>query len=280
MPGALAMFAQVLLLCWLRAITHYQYAFGGTMLAAAQTLYAQGGVLRFYQGVLPALVQAPLCRFGDTAANAGALALLARTAAPLAFKTALASAAAACWRAALTPLDTVKMVVEVYGWAPGAALLRRRVRAEGLSTLYAGAAGAAAAACAAHWPWFLTYNALSARFCGPGRSRPLCRQAGVGFCASIASDVAANPLRVLKATVQTAPAALSYRAALAAILAAPGGGVAALLTRGLGAKLCVNALQGVVFSVLWRMAQDALAARHTRALPPPRDADVEAQKTH
>jgi hypothetical protein len=30
------MFLQVLLLCWLRAIVHYQYAKGGTMLQAAR----------------------------------------------------------------------------------------------------------------------------------------------------------------------------------------------------------------------------------------------------
>jgi hypothetical protein len=270
-PGAAAMALQVLLLCWLRAITHYQYAKGGSMLHAARTLWAQGGVPRFYQGLLPALVQAPLCRFGDTAANAGALALLARTRAPLPLKTAAASAAASAWRAAITPLDTVKVVIEVEGLGPGAALLRRRVAAAGLRTLYAGAAGSAASAAAAHWPWFLTHNALQPRWCSPapGRSRAaaLWRQAAAGFAASLVSDVVANPLRVLKAAVQTAEGELGYGGALAQVLAQ--GGVAALLTRGLGAKLCVNALQGVVFSVLWRACQDALAARRA-AWPPTR----------
>ncbi len=35
-----------------------------------------GGVRRFYRGVGPALIQGPMSRFGDTAANAGTLALL------------------------------------------------------------------------------------------------------------------------------------------------------------------------------------------------------------
>ena len=30
-----------------------------------------GGIPRFYRGLLPALVQGPLSRFGDTAANTG-----------------------------------------------------------------------------------------------------------------------------------------------------------------------------------------------------------------
>lgn len=41
-----------------------------------RTLYADGGIPRFYRGVLPALVQGPLSRFGDTASNTGMLTLL------------------------------------------------------------------------------------------------------------------------------------------------------------------------------------------------------------
>jgi hypothetical protein len=40
------------------------------------TLSQDGGILRFYRGVGPALIQGPMSRFGDTAANAGTLALL------------------------------------------------------------------------------------------------------------------------------------------------------------------------------------------------------------
>lgn len=51
----------------------------------------QGGVPRFYHGVGPALLQAPLTRFFDTAANAGLLAVMEDTPAaaglPLAVKT-------------------------------------------------------------------------------------------------------------------------------------------------------------------------------------------------
>lgn len=35
-----------------------------------------GGIRRFYRGVGPALIQGPMSRFGDTAANAGTLAML------------------------------------------------------------------------------------------------------------------------------------------------------------------------------------------------------------
>merc|ERR1711988_797836 len=74
--GAIAMVAQVGSLMWLRTTMNYQYRYGTTTSQAIRTLYKDGGVFRFYRGVGPALIQAPLSRFGDTAANAGMLVLL------------------------------------------------------------------------------------------------------------------------------------------------------------------------------------------------------------
>merc|ERR1712205_146166 len=81
LAGAGAMVVQVSTLMWMRTTMNYQYRHGGTTMQALKTIYKDGGggvkgVLRFYKGFLPALVQGPLSRFGDTAANAGALALL------------------------------------------------------------------------------------------------------------------------------------------------------------------------------------------------------------
>ena len=68
-----------------------------------------GGIPRFYRGVLPALVQSPLSRFGDTASNVGVLALLnsypQTKDISIAAQTALASCAAAAWRLFLMPID-------------------------------------------------------------------------------------------------------------------------------------------------------------------------------
>lgn len=63
------------------------------------------------------LLQGPLCRFGDTAANAGMLSVLAEyestRALPLGVQTAAASAAAATWRMLLLPLDAAKTMMQV-----------------------------------------------------------------------------------------------------------------------------------------------------------------------
>ena len=62
--GAAAMGANVACLMWLRTTVNYQYRNGTSFPVALKTLYADGGIPRFYRGVLPALVQGPLSRFG------------------------------------------------------------------------------------------------------------------------------------------------------------------------------------------------------------------------
>ena len=79
-PGALAMVIQVLALMWMRTTINYQHSKGLSTRQALAALYAEGGLARFYRGLWAALLQAPLSRFGDTAANTGVLAVFAVTA--------------------------------------------------------------------------------------------------------------------------------------------------------------------------------------------------------
>ena len=57
----------------MRTTVNFQYRYGMSTIEALKHLYAEGGILRFYRGVGPALIQGPLSRFGDTASNAGRL---------------------------------------------------------------------------------------------------------------------------------------------------------------------------------------------------------------
>ena len=79
----------------------------------SRTLYKEGGILRFYRGIGPALFQGPLSRFGDTAANAGVLAYLAPHDLPVAVKTGAASTTAGLWRIMIMPIDTLKTTMQV-----------------------------------------------------------------------------------------------------------------------------------------------------------------------
>ena len=126
------MVLQVLSLMPLRTIMNYQYRYGTTMTQATKTLYADGGWTRYYQGLTAALIQGPVSRFGDTAANVGILALLKGNKymrnLPALAQTIFASLAAAAFRMILTPIDTVKTTMQTDGKA-GLAILRSRVRA-------------------------------------------------------------------------------------------------------------------------------------------------------
>ena len=131
--GAAAAVAQVSTLMWLRTTMNYQYANGGTLEDALETLYKEGGVGRLYQGFPFAVVQGPLSRFGDTAANAFVLALLEGVDMDLALKTVLCSVAAGLWRIVIMPIDTVKTTIQVVGAEKGGEQLKERLATQGVS---------------------------------------------------------------------------------------------------------------------------------------------------
>ena len=110
--GSSAMVFQVCSLMWLRTTMNYQYRYGKTTKEAISILYKEGGVKRFYRGLTPALLQGPLSRFGDTAANTGVITLLNSYPETkdlnIGIKSSFASFAAALWRINLMPIDTIK----------------------------------------------------------------------------------------------------------------------------------------------------------------------------
>ena len=168
LAGAGAMVVQVSTLMWMRTTMNYQYRHGGTTMQALKTIYKDGGggvkgVLRFYKGFLPALVQGPLSRFGDTAANAGALALLdsydSTKNLPVGVKTLTASASAAIFRMFLMPVDCLKTTLQVEG-KNGIPMLATKIKTNGIGVLWYGAVASASATFVGHYPWFYTNNML------------------------------------------------------------------------------------------------------------------------
>ena len=104
-------------LMWIRTAINYQYRYGTSTTEAFKTLYKDGGIPRFYRGLIPALIQGPISRFGDTAANTGTLAALdafeATENLSVGVKTVAASVAAALFRIGLMPVDTFKTTMLV-----------------------------------------------------------------------------------------------------------------------------------------------------------------------
>ena len=77
--GASAMAIQVVTLMWMRTTMNYQFKNGGGFVDTVKKLYAEGGVPRFYRGLMPALIIGPISRFGDTASNLFALTIFERS---------------------------------------------------------------------------------------------------------------------------------------------------------------------------------------------------------
>lgn len=256
--GAVAMGANVACLMWMRTTVNYQYRNGVTFPVALKTLYADGGIPRFYRGVLPALFQGPLSRFGDTAANTGVLTLLnsidSTKDMAVGVKTVAASASAALFRIFLMPIDTVKTTMQVTGQFSNVV---KKVKTSGPLVLYHGSLASASATFVGHYPWFFTYNYLSEKI--PKQDTQLAelgRRAILGFCSSAVSDTCSNSIRVVKVYKQSSEVPISYPQVVRNVIQESG--LRGLFFRGLETKILANGMQGILFSILWKHFEEAL----------------------
>mmetsp|Transcript_554 Transcript_554/g.1037 ORF Transcript_554/g.1037 Transcript_554/m.1037 type:complete len:344 (+) Transcript_554:148-1179(+) len=262
LPGAAAMGIQVTSLMWLRTTMNYQYRHGTSTAEAMRTLYKEGGIRRFYRGYLPGIVQGPLSRFGDTAANAGMLSLLdsspTTASLPIMVKTGAASISAGLFRIFLMPVDTVKTILQVEG-KKGLPMLKHKIQVGGPRVIYSGALGAAGATMVGHYPWFATFNLLQEKIPLPEDNslpKKLGRNALIGFCSSVVSDCTSNSIRVVKTTKQTYHEPITYPETVRMIVAQDG--LQGLFLRGLGTRILANGMQGMMFAVLWKYLESTL----------------------
>jgi len=219
-----------------------------------QALYRDGGIPRFYKGFGFAVMQGPLAKFGSIASNEYSLLACKRFfPSNMALVTATGSVLAAIWRLLLMPIDTCKTVAQV-GGAPALHDLLSRAAGGDFGRLYRGGSATMLSTAIAHYPWFLTYNALQRLLPVPTpRARRVARDAFVGFAASTASDLVANPMRVLKTLKQSVglerSETLTYSEALSLVMEGPGG-LWSLFHRGLWARMVTNGVQSMIFTIL------------------------------
>jgi hypothetical protein len=241
LSGAAAMVIQVGSLMWLRTTMNYQYRYGTNTTTALKTLYADGGILRF----------------GDTAANAGVLELFAQSESmsswPTPVKTVFASFTASSMRVVLVPVDTVKTIMQVEG-KDGLPKLMAKYKAGGPVVFFHGAGATLAASFVGHYPWFTTFNTLQENWPKyDDRAANLCRNAAIGFIASVTSDTVSNSLRVIKTCRQTNET-MSYQQIVSKIIEEDG--YAGLFGRGLKTRIIANGAQGLMFSVMYKMFEE------------------------
>jgi len=253
--GMAAQGINVLALMWMRTIMNYQYRYGGTFTDTVKKLWAEGGVPRFYRGLAPGLIQAPMARFGDTAANDGMLAALEHTEYPTVVKTMAASGCAASFRVFLMPIDAWKTTKQVEG-ADGLKKLIEKTKKHP-TALWQGAVGAMTATWVGHYPWFYTNNQLQESLPAFGFTYgKYVRNAVIGFASAAVSDTISNSLRVLKTTRQTALVPVSYATSARSIIEKDG--YAGLFGRGLKTRIITNGVQGALFTIGWKAIAEYL----------------------
>jgi len=106
-------------------------------------------------------------------------------------------------------------------------------------------------------PRFFTYNTLTkSELIQKLIPSQLLRNAGTGLVASIVADTTVNAIRVVKTTKQAMGSKqnASYADTIRMILAADGW--KGLFGRGLRTRILANALQSMIFTVIWRALAD------------------------
>lgn len=83
------------------------------------------------------------------------------------------------------------------------------------------------------------------------------RNAVIGFTSSVVSDSISNSLRVIKTYRQTHPEKVSYTRAINEVIAKDG--LIGLFGRGLKTRILANGLQGIMFSVLWKLIEEKIS---------------------
>lgn len=245
---------QVTSLMWMRTTMNYQFKNGGYFWPTLKKLWAEGGVVRFYRGIIPALIIGPMSRFGDTATNMMALTVLSQYKdIPIFVQTSMGSVLAGLWRLITLPVDAWKTSKQVYG-GNGLQVVINKYKTNGISAFYQGAIASAVATMVGHYPWFVTNNYLEHYLKRYNyKEEPLkavARSAFIGLCATVCSDVISNSIRVIKTSKQTSETHKTYNQVLSEILAKDG--VKGLFFRGLETKLLTNVISGIIFSIAWK----------------------------
>ena len=259
--GSLAMGTQVLSLMWLRTTMNYQYRYGYNTTTAIKTLYKDGGIARFYRGILPALIQGPLARFGDTAANTGMMYYLNNNNNTkdlhVSVKSFFCSSSAALWRICIMPIDTVKTNMQVNG-KNSFKILSNKFKKKGIPVFYNGSLASASATFVGHYPWFFTYNYLNENIDNydDNHLKTIIRNGCIGFSASLVSDTFSNSLRVIKTTKQTHNNNISYSNSIKLIIKSDG--IQGLFFRGLKTRIIANGVQSALFTITWKYIEKHL----------------------
>lgn len=256
--GSAATVIQVSTFMWLRTVMHYQYYHGGTFRTSFDTLYKEGGIRRLHKGLGIALLYVPACRFGDIVANMGTVRYMDinkdTSDMSLSSKTFCGTLVAGTWRVAISPIDMLKNSLQVNGHQ-AVSTLRNKIKSHGAKVLYNGSGATFVTCVSRDYPWFITYNYLNRYFDTHHKdltkTQTVMKNAFVGLAACTITDTVTNGFQIVKTVRQVHTDKISYRDTIDMIIKKDG--IRGLLCRGLGTRIIGNGIQGMTFSVLWKL---------------------------
>lgn len=238
---------------WLNTVTTHQYRHGGCVRQAIRTLYSEGGVRRFYRGIVPALLYSPALRCAGLAANEG-LVVTEHKELSLSTCALLASCIAATSRVLLMPIDAWRTAKQVNG-TNGLSMLIDKARKKPVSLWY-GSASSVLSTVVSNYVWCLSNTWLRQELPTASFESKHSRNATIGFCSTVLSDTCSNFFRVLKTVKQAATEHRGYAACAKDILQQQG--TQGLFARGLGPRIMHSGLQGAVFFLGYQALLDSL----------------------
>ena len=219
-------------LFWIKPIIKSQYVYGGSLSESFNFLKKNGGIPRFYQGFLPAVLKSSIGRTSDitiyktfnekygnnyyySSLNSGCLSALVKI--------------------AIMPLDTLSNIYQVHGKDA-----YKHIR----GNLYRGALAYGAIHSISSTCWLLSYSKLKEREWTPFSNLNYLL---TGFTSSLITDTIVNPLRVLKTNKQVFANNKSYVEILQDMIKDKMG-----LYRGYRIRLGYNAINGGLFVLFWQ----------------------------
>ena len=238
---------QVTSLLWLRTANNYQYKHGTGLLDTMNTLYKEGGVLRFYRGYFPSLFLGSSIKFGEINAYYYSKQCNFNEMEKLMFISSISS----LLKLAFVPIDTLDIFLQVEG-KKGVQTLKNKVNSQGVRVLYYGLTPWITSNFISTFSWYNTHNYLDNKFKNYGKEGVEfnIKNGLIGLSASIVSDTITNPLRILKIYKQSNTSQVSYTETYKNIIETRG--ASELFLRGLKTRLMIHGLQNVFFTIVWK----------------------------
>lgn len=238
---------------WLRTINNNQYKYNLSFIKTFKKLYSNGGILRFYPGLLPSITVSSICKISDISiynyckdkeyGNFERLFII--------------SSVSSFTKFLIIPLDTIDTFLQLEGKNTKNILLKK-IKNNGISVLYHGSSLWILNKFISSYSWFYTYDYLNSnKFNFLNEIFTLnnenMKNGIVGGTSSLVSNTLTNPFRVLKIYKQGHNSNITYTESLKEINKQSN---IFWLFRGLRTRLLYNCIQGAYFSILWKFFEN------------------------